>query len=178
MPPIDEWSPFEEDHVVNYEKNLEREARRFLARARPHLLSVFVQPRKNAHPRVMGSKDSVATLDERLAALAVVRRRFPESYARLVADGTVAAIHAEKRRRDLLEKRPGKEDRPRCGARCRTRGGQPCRARVVVDRDEQGKVRIRKRCRMHGGCSTGPKTEEGRRRCAEASRRRWAGTKR
>ena len=29
------------------------------------------------------------------------------------------------------------------------------------------------RCRFHGGLSTGPKTETGRRRIAEAQRRRW-----
>ncbi|MEO0749941.1 MAG: HGGxSTG domain-containing protein [Pseudomonadota bacterium] len=32
----------------------------------------------------------------------------------------------------------------------------------------------KKRCRPHGGLSTGPKTEEGRRRIAEAQRKRWA----
>jgi hypothetical protein len=29
------------------------------------------------------------------------------------------------------------------------------------------------RCRLHGGRSTGPKTEAGRARIAEAQRRRW-----
>jgi hypothetical protein len=29
------------------------------------------------------------------------------------------------------------------------------------------------RCRFHGGLSTGPKTEAGRRRIADAQRRRW-----
>jgi len=29
------------------------------------------------------------------------------------------------------------------------------------------------RCRLHGGLSTGPKTEAGRARIAEAQRRRW-----
>lgn len=41
-----------------------------------------------------------------------------------------------------------------CGAR-RRRDGQPCRALSV-----QGKLR----CRWHGGCSTGPRTEGGRAR--------------
>ncbi len=61
-----------------------------------------------------------------------------------------------------------KQDRPRCGAK--TRAGAPCRARVVWDdvlyRPRNG------RCRMHGGLSTGPRTEEGRRRVAESNRRR------
>src|SRR5208282_2742372 len=39
---------------------------------------------------------------------------------------------------------------PRCGAR--TRGGCPCRAPAI-----HGKLR----CRMHGGRSTGPRTQEG-----------------
>ncbi|WP_428849225.1 HGGxSTG domain-containing protein [Thetidibacter halocola] len=50
-----------------------------------------------------------------------------------------------------------------CGAR--TRKGTPCRAK-----SEPGK----RRCRFHGGCSTGPRTPEGRERIAEAQRRRWA----
>jgi len=56
---------------------------------------------------------------------------------------------------------PRKAERPLCGARCRSRDGAPCRARVVVDRDARGRPRVRKRCRMHGGLSTGPKTAEG-----------------
>ena len=39
-----------------------------------------------------------------------------------------------------------------CGARARTRGGQPCQAKPV-----KGK----KRCRLHGGLSTGPRTPKG-----------------
>jgi hypothetical protein len=42
----------------------------------------------------------------------------------------------------------------RCGAHARTTG-QPCRAPRVPGK---------RRCRMHGGLSTGPKTLEGRRR--------------
>jgi hypothetical protein len=63
---------------------------------------------------------------------------------------------------------------PLCGARCRTRGGAPCRARVCVRWDGSWA----RRCRMHGGESTGPTTPEGRARSAEASRARmlarWA----
>jgi transcriptional regulator with XRE-family HTH domain len=50
-----------------------------------------------------------------------------------------------------------------CGAK--TRKGTLCRAK-----SEPG----RKRCRFHGGLSTGPKTAEGRARIAKAQRRRWA----
>ena len=55
-----------------------------------------------------------------------------------------------------------RKERPRCGAR--NRQGKPCSVRV-----EPGK----RRCRFHGGLSTGPKTAAGRARIAEAQRRRW-----
>ncbi len=45
---------------------------------------------------------------------------------------------------------------PRCGAK--TRKGKPCRSPAMPNG----------RCRMHGGKSTGPKTEAGRKRCSEA----------
>jgi hypothetical protein len=49
-----------------------------------------------------------------------------------------------------------------CGAK--TRAGGCCQVRA-----EPGKAR----CRFHGGKSTGPKTQAGRARIAEAQRRRW-----
>src|ERR1700730_14206054 len=57
---------------------------------------------------------------------------------------------------------PRRKDRPRRGAKTRAVG--TCMVRV-----ELGKAR----CRFHGGLSTGPKTEAGRARIAEAQRRRW-----
>lgn len=53
-----------------------------------------------------------------------------------------------------------------CGAK--TRKGTPCRCK-----SEAGK----RRCKYHGGLSTGPKTQEGRDRIAEAQRKRWARVK-
>lgn len=50
----------------------------------------------------------------------------------------------------------------KCGARCRD--GHACRA----------PARPNGKCRCHGGCSTGPRTEEGRRQISEAQKRRWA----
>lgn len=47
-----------------------------------------------------------------------------------------------------------------CGAK--TRAGTPCRRVPEPDR---------KRCKLHGGMSTGPKTREGKARCAEGYRR-------
>ncbi len=49
-----------------------------------------------------------------------------------------------------------------CGAK--TRAGHPC-----GQKSEPGK----RRCKWHGGKSTGPRTPEGRERIAEAQRRRW-----
>jgi hypothetical protein len=40
----------------------------------------------------------------------------------------------------------------------------------LEDRSEPGK----RRCRFHGGLSTGPRTAEGKVRIAAAQRRRWA----
>lgn len=48
-------------------------------------------------------------------------------------------------------------DAPRCGAWAR-RTGLPCRSAAMANG----------RCRMHGGCSTGPRTAEGLARCAAA----------
>lgn len=58
-----------------------------------------------------------------------------------------------------------KRDRPTCGAKTRT--GQACQMKVVPGK---------KRCRLHGGLSTGPKTKAGRARIAEAQRLRWKKT--
>ncbi|WP_281277649.1 helix-turn-helix domain-containing protein [Thalassobius vesicularis] len=50
-----------------------------------------------------------------------------------------------------------------CGAK--TRKGAPCQAKAMPGR---------KRCKFHGGASTGPRTQEGRRRISEAQKLRWA----
>ena len=55
-----------------------------------------------------------------------------------------------------------KKKRPACGAR--NRNGSHCKARVVPGK---------RRCRMHGGLSSGPRTAEGRARIAAAQRMRW-----
>ena len=63
-----------------------------------------------------------------------------------------------------------KRERPRCGTR--RRDGSRCQAPPVWDKRRYRPVNGR--CRMHGGLSTGPKTEEGRRRIAESNRTRAA----
>ena len=62
-------------------------------------------------------------------------------------------LHIWRKRRSTL---------PLCGAK--TRAGGECRMRVVAGK---------RRCRLHGGLSTGPRSEEGRARIAESNRRRW-----
>lgn len=62
-----------------------------------------------------------------------------------------------------------KKNRPLCGARCRSRKGRACKAQVVVD-FKTGEP-INGRCRMHGGLSTGAKTQEGKDKSREAARR-------
>lgn len=57
---------------------------------------------------------------------------------------------------------------PLCGARCRD--GHACRARVVVREDGS----LAKRCRLHGGLSTGAKTRAGRAAIIASNKRRAA----
>jgi hypothetical protein len=74
----------------------------------------------------------------------------PSPVATAVPAGPPACLDASP---PLAGKRRGNPDlglAPRCGAR--TRGGCPCRAPAI-----HGKLR----CRMHGGRSTGPRTEQG-----------------
>jgi len=59
------------------------------------------------------------------------------------------------------EPRIPKHKRPRCGAK--TRKGTPCRAPAVSGSN---------RCRLHGGLSTGARTEEGREAIRTSNRRR------
>ncbi|WP_370640260.1 HGGxSTG domain-containing protein [Aurantimonas sp. HBX-1] len=53
-------------------------------------------------------------------------------------------------------------ERPTCGAL--NRKGGLCKLRVDPGR---------RRCRLHGGRSTGPRTDEGKARVAQAQRKRW-----
>ena len=53
-----------------------------------------------------------------------------------------------------------------CGAR--TRAGTPCKLTAIYSNG---------RCKLHGGLSTGPPSDEGRERCRQAARTRWAQVK-
>lgn len=64
-----------------------------------------------------------------------------------------------------------KQERPLCGAHCRSTG-RPCQARVCVRPDGS----LAKRCRLHGGLSTGPRSADGKIRAVVAmieGRHRW-----
>lgn len=55
-----------------------------------------------------------------------------------------------------------RQDKPTCGAK--TRKGTKCQCKPVESK---------RRCKFHGGKSTGPKSAEGRERIAAAQRERW-----
>ena len=72
-------------------------------------------------------------------------------------------LYAEALERRHLENKVRRELRNRrCGAK--TRAGTPCKRKGL---GRGG------RCPNHGGMSTGPRTEAGRRRISEAQRARW-----
>jgi hypothetical protein len=83
-------------------------------------------------------------------------------------DGYFQAGHIARLRVTKPKGTP-KKQRPLCGAR--TRDGRPCCARVV----EKTNGQLARRCRMHGGMSTGPRTVEGRAAIVESNRRCAAG---
>lgn len=74
----------------------------------------------------------------------------------------------ERRQVSEVPARPPKRERPKCGAM--TRKGTPCQAPAVWLAGEPAPRNGR--CRMHGGLSTGPKTEAGKEAIRESNRRR------
>ena len=75
--------------------------------------------------------------------------------------GVVCARMREKGLDDDGNALPAR-DRPQCDAR--TRSGSLCKNKVIPGK---------RRCKFHGGLSTGPKTEAGKATIAEAQRLRW-----
>ncbi len=63
-----------------------------------------------------------------------------------------------------------RNERPKCGAKCRN--GNPCKAPASLDPMYECYV-FNGRCRMHGGLSTGPRTQAGKARIAAAARLKW-----
>ncbi len=74
-----------------------------------------------------------------------------------------AAIAAKLAKWQRARAEAAAKRRVRCGAK--TRNGTPCRAKSVPGK---------RRCKFHGGMSTGARTTEGIKRIREAQRRRWA----
>jgi hypothetical protein len=93
-------------------------------------------------------------------ASAHLRPDFQQGCARCA--GKLCAKMVERGLNDEGKALPYK-DRPTCGALIRI--GAMCANRVIP-----GKTK----CHMHGGKSTGPKTDAGKERIAEAQRKRWA----
>jgi hypothetical protein len=74
-------------------------------------------------------------------------------------------------KRHLIKRHPRRGAHPRCCAR--TRSGSRCRRYVAVD---PWTKKLRKRCRLHGGLSTGPKFPDAKERAlaaANAGLARW-----
>ena len=71
---------------------------------------------------------------------------------------------SEKEIQRLTDRVAREQSRERVRCNAKTRAGHPCK-----HMSEAG----RKRCKFHGGMSTGPRTKAGRARVAEAQRLRW-----
>lgn len=103
----------------------------------------------------------VLTLPDMHACQRAAIERVAHREATLAAqdEAFAAMVMRLQARRDLVKA----TRRVRCGAK--TRKGMPCQVK-----SEPGK----RRCKFHGGRSTGAKTPEGKARIAEAQRRRWS----
>ncbi len=84
-----------------------------------------------------------------------------------VLEGQRTALKVRQPANALPSNRSGASTAPSLRVVCRatTRKGAPCKLKSVPGR---------RRCKYHGGKSTGPKTKEGRARIAAAQRLRWA----
>ena len=106
---------------------------------------------------------------EKIRAMRLRRRTCPATAHlhpdfRMLCDECTGVVCAKMREKGLSDDGgplPRKE-RPYCGAKARSGGA--CKKKVIP-----GKTK----CRYHGGLSTGPKTEAGKARIAEAQRLRW-----
>jgi transcriptional regulator with XRE-family HTH domain len=128
------------------------------------VLGVKVVPHSNTTTRTgAGARHGASTwMDGHVAEL--IAREEARLLAKREAKRARRAIRLDAIRGLVAARKATAQARERvpCGA-C-TRKGELCRMR-----SEPG----RRRCRHHGGMSTGPKTPEGRARIAEAERRRW-----
>jgi hypothetical protein len=130
----------------------------------------FAARRARVRAGIMGFMSTVRTHRSMFAQLLALEASLSRPYdltralARRKQQRVRIAEHKAKQKPAVIPK----ADRPRCGARCRSRGGLPCEAPAVWD---HGANRPRNgRCRLHGGLSTGPKTPEGRAQALAALR--------
>lgn len=134
---------------------------RRMAEAEPQIQALLLAWRTNTRGRGMGvSLNRILPVYSRSNARARNGSYKPSALDALLE----AAITHELSRMKEREAQRMARLRVTCGAKT-TRKGTPCR-----NKSEPG----RKRCKFHGGRSTGPKTTEGRERIAEAQRMRWA----
>jgi transcriptional regulator with XRE-family HTH domain len=132
-----------------------------MAEAEPQIRALLQTWETNTRGRGMG-----LTLKRVLPVYARSNARARDgSYSPRPLDALLeAAISHELSRMKEKEAQRRARLRVTCGAKT-TRKGTPCR-----NKSEPG----RKRCKFHGGRSTGPRTPEGKARIAEAQRARWA----
>ena len=132
-----------------------------MAEAEPQIKALFQACRTNTRAREKG-----LNLKRILPGYSAPNARARDgSYRHSAMDDLLEATIAQELSR-LKEREALRLARRRvvCGAKT-TRKGTPCK-----NKSEPG----RRRCKFHGGMSTGPKTPEGRERIAEALRKRWA----
>lgn len=106
--------------------------------------------------------EEVLDLPEKPAPIRVPQSSFMERMAELDRQAELAFAAQVARMKARLDAAAAKR-RVICGAK--TRKGAPCRCK-----SEPGK----RRCKFHGGMSTGARTPEGIERIREAQRKRWA----
>ncbi|SMO69748.1 HGGxSTG domain-containing protein [Paracoccus laeviglucosivorans] len=147
-------------------------------RRRAGLSQAVLAKRAGVSRQTISYWENKPALDGRVTTLAGIARAFdpPDrqrilnsrpglGFVRLQVVGSISlanlrVFHAATALRSAVHAQMHRQD---CGAL--TRRGMSCKLK-----SEPGKAR----CRLHGGLSTGPKTEEGKARIAEAQRRRWA----
>ena len=114
--------------------------------------------------RGAGARHGVLSELDRYVAEAIAREE-----ARLAAKELTTQARLADRKKITQDRLTAREKaaqaRQRVPCRAMTRKGEPCSMLSVPGR---------RRCKFHGGLSTGPKTAEGQARIAEAQRRRWA----
>jgi len=149
-------------HIIHIET--ERDRQKWLAMGDKLCQRYSPLVRTGARVRVMDSYRTMTRTDEWIDRLVEAQlQRWRSAQALRVARSeawqaryrALRAASEERRRRRKLK----------CGAH--TRRGTSCQRKALANG----------RCRNHGGLSTGPKTEAGRARIAEAQRRRWAARK-